>query len=92
MPSRSGNSEVVAIMERFRAHAALVRHLAAHSEDFRELCEHLELARKALSDFEAMPDAASRAEIADYHSVIESLENDIESMILAAVVPPPARR
>jgi hypothetical protein len=77
-------SEIAAVIVRFPADAEKVRRLAADSEEFREVCEHLALARRTLAAFEERADAQIRPEILDYRRVIAELEREIARLIDAA--------
>jgi len=54
-----------------------LRRLALSQPKFRDLCEEYALARRSLAGLEALPDAAERSEIGDYHTVIAELEIEI---------------
>jgi hypothetical protein len=77
----ASNPDTLQHIERFRRHAATSCLLWAASDEFRELCEHLDLALTTLAGLEARSDAASRALCADYVLMIAELENDLELMI-----------
>ncbi|MBX9748366.1 MAG: hypothetical protein K5Q68_02010 [Roseococcus sp.] len=65
----------------FPERAGLIRRLCLSNPSFRSLCEEYALARTCLSRFEALGDAAHGTEIADYRSVIQALEGEIERFV-----------
>ena len=62
---------------RFPEAAPVLRRLAITDPAFREICEEYALAEQSLAGFEARPDAAERAEIDDYRTVIAEIETEI---------------
>ena len=75
------------IIARFPDDGALIRRLALKDETFRGICEEYALARASLSWFEALPDASSRPEVADFRSLIPGLELEIEQFLVKSRQP-----
>lgn len=73
----SAQAGVEQVAARFAAEVGRLQRLAVTDPTFRELCEEYGLAQESLAAFEAMPDAAERAEVPDYRAVIAELETEI---------------
>ena len=80
------NADLARVLALFPERALGIREIFLKDESFRGICEDYGLACDSLARFEALPDARSRPEIAEYRSVIAELEQEI-----AALLPVPAR-
>jgi len=72
------------VAARFPRDSALIRRLMLRDETFRGICEEYVLAKASLSWFETQPNADSRPEVADFRSLIPSLELEIEQFLRQA--------
>ncbi len=82
----SAQAGVERVAARFPEEVGRLQRLVVTDPTFRELCEEYGLAQESLAAFEAMPDAAERAEVPDYRSVIAELETEI-SRYLGGTLP-----
>lgn len=84
--ARADNTQagIARIATRFPDAAGRLQGLAFSDPGFRELCEEYGLAHASLARFEAMPDAAVRPEVPDYHAVIAALESEIDRFLREA--------
>lgn len=82
----SAQAGVELVAARFPEEVGRLQRLVVTDPTFRELCEEYGLAQESLAAFEAMPDAAERAEVPDYRSVIAELETEI-SRYLGGTLP-----
>ena len=73
----SAQSGIERLAARFPEQAGRLHRLAVADPIFRELCEEYGLAQASLATFEAMSDAAERAEVPDFRKVIVELESEI---------------
>jgi hypothetical protein len=69
------------LIARFPGDSVLIRQLMLRDETFRGICEDYMLAKASLSWFEAQPNAEGRPEVADFRSLIPSLELEIETFL-----------
>lgn len=76
--------DLTKIIERFPGDGVLIRRLALRDEAFRGICEEYVLACASLSWFEARSDVEERPEVADYRSVIASLEDEVSQFLQQA--------
>ena len=77
-----------AATRRFPSEAKLIEEVMARSESFRELCDDLAEAERALAATDQLPEALLRDRRAECQEWVDSLENEIEWVLLRAKVVP----
>ena len=77
-----------AATRRFPSEAMLIEVVMARSESFRELCDDLGEAERALTATDQLPEALLRDRRAECQEWVDSLENEIEWVLLRANVIP----
>ncbi len=69
------------LLERFPGDAVLLAHLIDQSEDFRNVCEDLFLAKSTLIRLEAFQRERQPTKIAEYRQLVAELESEIAEAI-----------
>ena len=82
--SSAHRRDLTQLIARFPSDGVLIRQLMLSDETFRGICEEYMLAKASLSWFEAQPNADSRPEVADFRSLVPSLELEIEQILQQA--------
>ena len=77
-----------AATRRFPSEAKLIEEVMIRSESFRELCDDLAEAERALAATDQMPEALLRDRRAECQEWVESLTNEIEWVLRRAKVVP----
>ena len=75
-------SELASLVPLFITQELVFRRMYTRDPGFREICEHYEAARAALSHFEA-PDTASAIRAEEYRQILAELEAEIATILAA---------
>lgn len=81
-----------AVMRRFPEHARAIEHLAEHDETFRDICEELVEAEKALESAQSGPEQLRKARGEEWQGLIERLTAQIAEALRNENVIPIGRK